>query len=120
VQCKNTKNFFSPCRGFEPAISKTFVSNSRQANVVCRQLGYPLGAVWNYYRSPFGDVTGNFTYDSVKCTGQESTLDECPHSNIPASYCYPQKGVGIICNPGGQFFSKIVANYRTTVGRHFF
>jgi len=67
-----------------------------QANVVCKQLGYPAGAASVECCSSRGRVSTNFAYDNVKCTGTEATLDACPHAN--AHDCGSNEGVWIVCN----------------------
>jgi len=74
-----------------------------QASIVCRQLGF-FGAL-NFTRdSFFGEVSARFSYDNLKCSGFESSLDECPHLNVDD--CGPNEAAGVICNPGtSQLFS---------------
>lgn len=69
--------------------------NSFQANVVCRQLGFPLGALSYQCCSAYGTVPSSFSYDDVKCTGTETTLNACPHSNV--HNCFANEGAGVIC-----------------------
>jgi hypothetical protein len=64
--------------------------------VVCRQLGFPRGAVLFYCCSQFGPVPDVFSYDDVNCSGQETTLDACPHANV--DNCGVGEGAGVICN----------------------
>jgi hypothetical protein len=66
-----------------------------QANVVCRQLGFPLGATSVQCCSAYGFVPTNFSYDEVGCSGTESTLDSCPHLN--AHDCGTTEGAGVVC-----------------------
>ena len=69
-----------------------------QANVVCRQLGYPNGASSASCCSLYGQVSTSFSYDEVRCTGTESTLNSCPHNN--AHDCGALEGAGVVCNTG--------------------
>ena len=71
-----------------------------QANVVCKQLKY--GASGNSYE-PDRNVDSNFSYDDVKCTGSETSLDACPHAN--QHNCRPNEGIWIVCasTEGGEF-----------------
>ncbi len=68
--------------------------SSLQANVVCKQLGYS-GAIAHFSSSSLGSVYAGFSYDDVKCTGTERTLDECVHSNV--HNCGPNEGAGVEC-----------------------
>jgi len=68
------------------------------ANVVCKQLGFPAGALSNRCCSSFGSVPADFSYDNVKCTGNETSLDSCPHLNTDD--CDATEGAGVICNTG--------------------
>ena len=89
-----------------------------EANVVCRQLGYP-GACENSlyifdnsininyceplidnssYNFGSGSVPINLNY--VHCTGTESTILDCPYSSA-SSYCASYKGIiGVECRSG--------------------
>ena len=68
--------------------------NLLQGNVVCKQLGYTRAAsVFN--GSHFGKVDSNFAYDDVSCSGFESNLEDCEHSNT--NNCEPGEGAGVIC-----------------------
>ena len=66
-----------------------------QANVVCRQLGFTQGAESFDNESPYGPVSDIFSYDEVQCTGQETTLDSCPHANTED--CFGTEAVGVVC-----------------------
>jgi hypothetical protein len=66
---------------------------------VCRQLGYNKGANSVQGGSPYGRVPDPFSYTRVQCTGQETSLDSCPHSNT--DNCGPTEGVGVVCNTAG-------------------
>jgi hypothetical protein len=65
---------------------------------VCRQLGFPLGAISALTESPFGSVSRPFSYNDVQCVGNETTLDSCSHQNT--HNCYTSNGAGVICNRG--------------------
>ncbi len=71
---------------------------SFQANVVCRQLGFPNGAASAPCCSAYGQAPTNFSYDDVGCIGTETTLDACPHLNI--HNCGSTEGAGVVCNTG--------------------
>lgn len=74
--------------------SFSFILNL-QGNVVCKQLGYPLGAETVSCCSAYGSVPTNFAYDNVQCVGTESTLDSCNHLNVHD--CVSSEGAGVVC-----------------------
>ncbi|KAL3972513.1 receptor-type tyrosine-protein phosphatase F [Sarotherodon galilaeus] len=68
------------------------------AEVVCRQLG--LGGVakartWAHFGQGFGPVL----LDRVQCTGNELSLEDCPHSNWEQHNCKHMEDAGVSCNP---------------------
>ncbi|XP_036428468.1 neurotrypsin [Colossoma macropomum] len=68
------------------------------AEVVCRQLG--LGGIpkaWSW--AHFGQGTGPVQLDAVQCTGNELSLDECPHSGWEQHNCDHMEDAGVSCNP---------------------
>lgn len=75
-----------------------------QANVVCKQLGFIRSANFTVH-SRFGPIRGNFSYNNVECSGNESTLDECPHSNVER--CTASDGAGVQFTNNGNGFKKL-------------
>uniref|UniRef100_A0AAY4DAD7 Neurotrypsin n=1 Tax=Denticeps clupeoides TaxID=299321 RepID=A0AAY4DAD7_9TELE len=68
------------------------------AEVVCRQLG--LGGVpkaWTW--AHFGQGTGPIHLDGVQCTGNELSLEECPHGGWGRHNCDHMEDAGVSCNP---------------------
>lgn len=73
----------------------------RDAHVVCRQLGYPAAELAlrgaTYIFGPKGTSQGMKIQwiEDVKCLGNESMLDQCPHkiSFTPG----PSLEAGVIC-----------------------
>jgi hypothetical protein len=63
--------------------------------VVCRQLGFPLGAESVQTDSYYGEVLEDFSYDEVQCSGSETELNECPHDN--QNDCKSFEGAGVVC-----------------------
>ena len=66
----------------------------QQANVVCRQLGF-THAFKMYLGSHFGQVNGRFSFDMVKCVGNESSLGQCMRWNL--ANCKPTEVAGVTC-----------------------
>ena len=79
--------------------------DSLDAEVVCRQLGFP-GAEeatccgWHFRR---GSGPALMTY--VRCTGKESSLFHCSHAGKDEASCSKRSTAGVICKldkPNGQ------------------
>ena len=70
----------------------------REAQVVCRQLGYDK-AVAATYKSAFGKSTGHVWAQSFNCNGEEGTLDECSITafTISTSCGNHAEDVGVVC-----------------------
>ena len=94
--------------------------DSRDAGVVCRQLGYPSLGKWKYDFEPrmqiistlfagpvpylnayYGQGSGPIWLDYLRCTGNETNLLNCSHSGIGITryYCGHDDDVGVQC-PG--------------------
>ena len=72
----------------------------RDANVVCRQLGFSRGAVQYYRYAHFGRGTGQIWMDNVRCTGNETSLDECQFRGWGIHDCRHYEDAGVACAPG--------------------
>uniref|UniRef100_A0A1X7T991 SRCR domain-containing protein n=1 Tax=Amphimedon queenslandica TaxID=400682 RepID=A0A1X7T991_AMPQE len=70
--------------------------DTRDAMVVCRQLGYTSGTA--YTNAHFGPGTGRIVMTYVYCTGSESTLTSCPHTIN--RYCSHSEDAGVSCEGG--------------------
>ncbi|XP_028280013.1 neurotrypsin isoform X2 [Parambassis ranga] len=69
-----------------------------EAEVVCRQLG--LGGVAKAWRGAhFGQGLEPILLDGIQCTGNELSLEECPHSNWEQHNCDHMENAGVSCNP---------------------
>lgn len=70
--------------------------DSVDADVVCRQLGYP-GAVQEYGGSYFGEGTGRIWLDNVECRGLESNIEDCKKNDIGVHNCGHHEDAGVEC-----------------------
>ena len=91
--------------GLWGAICLGFGFDLANANVICRQLGYP-GAVRVARYFEFGVGTGQIWLKELYCTGTETSLEECPHSGFGTGECYYlYDDAGIEC------IGMLIANY---------
>ena len=67
-----------------------------EAEVVCRQLGFP-GVVTALKYSPFGEGSGPVLMSYVSCTGSEKTLQQCQYRGWLESNVWEGREAGVIC-----------------------
>ena len=72
----------------------------KEANVVCRQLGFEAGASAAVRSAGFGEGIGNIWMDEVNCVGHERRLIDCNHLGLGKHKCDHSKDAGVICIPG--------------------
>ena len=63
------------------------------ANVVCRELGF-VGVV---QIESFGPGTGQIWLDEVQCTGNETSIETCPHNEFGVHNCLHSNDAGVVC-----------------------
>ena len=79
----------------------------READVVCRQLGYD-GALSAPSYAAFGKRTGQIWLDYVHCEGDEISILDCYHSGWGVHYYYwyyywyNDADAGVVCRPTGK------------------
>lgn len=57
--------------------------------------GIPKAWSWAH----FGQGSGPILLDAMQCTGNELSLDECPHSSWQQHNCDHMEDAGVSCNP---------------------
>ena len=73
--------------------------DTADAQVVCRQLGYPTKSTVAFKNAYFGQGNGFIYMDDVRCYGTESSLFSCVYySNLD---CHHYEDAGVRC--GGKF-----------------
>ena len=74
------------------------------AQVACRQLGYPTTGATALTLGAVPDGTGQIWLDNVQCRGTESTLFACPANPIGTHNCVHAEDAGVRClNSTGMF-----------------
>ncbi|CAH1247163.1 PRSS12 [Branchiostoma lanceolatum] len=69
----------------------------KDADVVCRQLGFRGGAIRAVGESWFGSGSGRYGLDNVECRGTESRVQDCAHLGWGQNNCRPNEAAGVIC-----------------------
>ena len=80
--------------------------DTRDAKVVCRQLGFNTTVVQAFRMAfPFGQGTGPIFLDNVLCTGSEQSLLLCPRINPDGDpTCGHSEDAGVRCSAEGEKF----------------
>ena len=68
-----------------------------ESDVVCKSLGYPLGAQKYYHGAHYGQGSGLILLDDVVCTGRESSLQYCKHAGFHIENCGHHEDVSVKC-----------------------
>lgn len=68
-----------------------------ESDVVCKSLGYPLGAQKYYHSARYGQGSGEILLDNVECTGNESSLLYCEHNGFHNENCGHHEDVSVVC-----------------------
>ena len=67
------------------------------ANVVCRQLGFPFAA-FAVGSARFGAGSGRIWLDDVYCSGSESSVADCKHRGWGVGDCDHKEDASVICS----------------------
>jgi len=68
--------------------------DDKDAQVVCRQLGY--SGTNGHLR--LGRGTGNIWLDNLKCNGDEEALVFCPHNGFAVHNCFHGEDIAVNCS----------------------
>ena len=79
--------------------------DNRDAEVVCRQLGFNTTGAQALQASPFGQGTGPIYLDEVRCTGSELTVISCLHLPVGQHNCRHIEDAGVQCSAEGEYLS---------------
>ena len=75
--------------------------DSLDADVACRQLGYPNATDFRIRIEVLNDF---FWLDNLNCNGNELSLDDCASNNFGLENCYAREGVVVECSPHCELF----------------
>ncbi|KAI8506522.1 Leucine-rich repeat-containing protein 15 [Branchiostoma belcheri] len=78
----------------------------RDANVVCRHLGYS-DAVRPTHNALFGQGSGRIWLEDVNCTGIETSLSQCRHPGWGVHNCEHSDDAGVVCIPGSDIMVRV-------------
>ena len=73
-----------------------------EANVVCHQRNYTLGAQYWYSNAHFGEGKDPIWLDDVMCVGNETALTDCKHNGWKGHNCHHYEDVGVVCVKEGR------------------
>ncbi|KAJ8026468.1 Scavenger receptor cysteine-rich domain superfamily protein [Holothuria leucospilota] len=90
--------------------------NINDAEVVCRQLGFP-GAVSALDNASFGQVNWVILLDDVSCIGTEHHLLDCRHSGWYRHNCEPGDEAGVRCNMPDVHYPRLANGSKPCEGR---
>lgn len=74
-----------------------------EADVVCKQLNFTLGAQTVYNSAYYGQGTGKIYLDNVVCVGNETSLINCKHQGWNGHNCHHFEDVGVVCLTNGRY-----------------
>ena len=75
--------------------------NFEEANVVCREAGFSLGAKEVFIGSHFGKGSGHILLDELDCKGDENSILECKFDPWNITDCNDREWVGVSCRIDG-------------------
>lgn len=69
--------------------------NVKDATVICRMLGYPMGSP--FCCASYGQGSGAIWLENVSCQGNESSILDCKHSEFGVNNCTHAYDAGVYC-----------------------
>ena len=75
--------------------------NSEEANIVCREAGYTLGAQEVFIGSQFGKGEGHILMDELDCKDNEISLLGCKFDPWNVTDCNDREWAGVSCRLDG-------------------
>ena len=77
--------------------------DTRDAEVVCRQLGFNATGAQAFGSAPFFPGAGPIYLDNVGCTGSEQRLYSCPRpGRVGENNCRHNEDAGVVCSAEGE------------------
>lgn len=79
----------------------------RDADVICRELGFKMGAADISTHTQIRTINGTqpltlpILMDEVECTGNETSLKDCPFNGWGVHDCGPEEVAGVVCRIPG-------------------
>ena len=81
--------------------------DTNDAQVACRQLGYPTAGAIAYSFAHFGEGTGEIFLDNLGCTGTEDSLFDCQNNGFGSHNCRHSEDAGVFCPASKQVINFI-------------
>lgn len=78
----------------------------KDAQVVCRQLGYSK-TLKTFRFSTFGKGNGHIWLIHLRCSGNESSIENCQHRGWNNHHCSHSEDVSVICLNGTKTLGKL-------------
>nr|XP_034316959.1 deleted in malignant brain tumors 1 protein-like isoform X6 [Crassostrea gigas] len=91
--------------------------NDTLSVVVCRSLGFPWNTSKAYGGAAYGQGSGPIWFDTVKCSGSETSIEQCSHSGSGSHYCNHGEDVSVSCLPSSDVAVRIVGGATEYQGR---
>ncbi|XP_071481910.1 scavenger receptor cysteine-rich domain-containing protein DMBT1-like [Diadema antillarum] len=91
--------------------------DSKDAQVVCRQLGYPTTNVLAVIGATYGAGSGLILLDDVACNGWESNLASCFSNGWNDHNCMHEEDAGVRCGQKIQVHIRLVGGSSLNEGR---
>ena len=90
--------------------------------VVCKMLGYPTAETIFHDNPRFGQAPsgGRFVLDNLNCTGNESSVFDCPHNGEWNENCRAHEIAGVRCGNETKIEGEIEIKRWTLISSHKF